>query len=147
MADYQGVLADLRERIAKLDSERKELETAVAAIQRIVGSSFVPVPPMPQVARSPQASYNASPATETARVSFRGLTMPQALARHYDTVNAPQTVRQIVEALRVGGFAAGQNLRGHVYNTLHRLQAPNGPYVHGENGVWSRQADSLRAAG
>lgn len=133
MADYPGVLADLRGRIALIDQERKELEIAIAAIERISGAYG---------ANSAGTQRLLLPTIEsTATVggsngSFRGMRMPEAIYKHFLAAREPQTVRQIVEALRAGGFEGNQNLRGHVYNTLHRLQAPNGPYIHGENGQW-----------
>lgn len=112
MADYVGVLADLRARMTALQQELAELDTAIGAIERLA-----------------KRVVDASAGTPKAQADVRGLgprafaslTMPQAIEKYMKAVQQPQTIRQIQDGLLAGGMKAGKNMRGHVYNTLHRL--------------------------
>lgn len=139
MADYQGVLADLRGRLAVVEVERSELTTAIAAIGRI------------EPRRTMGVAIGA-PGTAHAGLSrqpFRGLTMPRAIAEYFQVCSEPQTIREIMDGLVAGGFKkVGKNFRGHVYNTMHRLSSgDSAPYRHEADGKWSAQAWSHRAPG
>lgn len=140
MADYKGVLADLRARRSAIEKERVDLDAAIAAIERLASST-----PNGAAGLRPQDSHVVSPR------AFVGLTMPQALAKHFTLVNQPQTTRQIMDALKAGGMKSKGSLRGHVYNTLHRLSQDNGPFRHEPDSRWSlrewKNAESATADG
>lgn len=124
MADYKGVLTELRARRAAIDKERVDLDTAIAAIERLANVVInIPLGTLSVRGVSPRA--------------FVGLTMPQAITKHFTLVNEPQTTRQIMDALKAGGMKSKGSLRGHVYNTLHRLSQDDGPFRHESDNRWS----------
>ena len=125
MADYKGVLADLRVRRAAIEKERADLETVIAAVERLASSTNS------TAGRVAQETHGIP-----SRV-FVGLTMPQAIAKYFTLVNQPQTTRQIMDALKAGSMKSKGSLRGHVYNTLHRLSQDNGPFRHEPDSRWS----------
>lgn len=139
MADYTGVLADLKARRDALNRERAELETVIGGIERILA------------AREPhQASSEAAPRRPAKAGSLSGLTMPQVITQLLQNAAEPQTTRQLVENVKGSGIKVGTNVRGHVYNTLHRLSQDDGPFQRLNDGRWSirqqERADLLRAA-
>lgn len=127
MADYKGVLADLRARRTAIEKERVDLDTAIAAVERLASSTVNSV--------AGQAVHDTMPGISSR--AFVGLTMPQALAKYFTLVNQPQTTRQIMDALKAGGMKSKGSLRGHVYNTLHRLSQSDGPFRHEPDSRWS----------
>ena len=123
MADYEGVLADLKARRAALDRERSELDPVIAGLERLV-----------------TAASNGRPSQQTPTVpprAFAGLTMPQAVTKCLKLAQQPQSKRQIQDALMAGGVKAGKSFGAHVYNTLHRLSGPDGPFRREPDGRWS----------
>ena len=126
MADYEGVLADLKARRAALDQERAALETAIGAIERLLLSA----------GQATRLGVQADIRTVSPR-AFVGLTMPQAITKYLRQVQEPQTKRQLKEGLRSGGMRMGANAGAHIYNTLHRLSQGEGPYRHENDGRWS----------
>ena len=128
MADYEGVLADLKMRRAALDRERAALETAIGAIEQLMSSAA------PATTRQ---EMRADTRPITPRTFTGGLTMPQAITKYLKIAQAPQTKGQIREALRSGGMRMGPNSGAHIYNTLHRLSQGEGPYRHESDGRWS----------
>ena len=127
MSDYKGVLADLKARRAAIDKERADLDTAIAAIERLANSTGDTTAGRTET----HEALNVSPR------AFVGLTMPQALTKYFTLVNQPQTTRQAMDALRIGGMTSKGSLRGHVYNTLHRLSQDDGPFRHEPDSRWS----------
>lgn len=125
MADYQGVLADLKKKRAALEQERTQLDVAIAAIERLLASANQAGRTLPTEVRS------ISPR------AFAGLTMPQAIVKYLKQVQEPQTKMQIKEALKAGGMRLSQNYGAHIYNTLHRLSKPNGLFRRESDGRWS----------
>ena len=126
MADYKGVLADLRARRTAIEKERVDLETAIAAVERLVSS-----------AANSNAARGVQDASSISSRAFAGLTMPQALTKYFTLASQPQTTRQIMDALKAGGMKSKGSLRGHVYNTLHRLSQDGGPFRHEPDSRWS----------
>lgn len=122
MADYEGVLADLKARRTALDRERSDLETVIAGIERLVSTSGGQTRHQPAV--SPRA--------------FSSLTMPDALKKCLKLAQQqPQTKRQIQDTLKAGGTKVGKSFGAHVYNTLKRLSGPDGPFRREPDGRWS----------
>jgi hypothetical protein len=126
MADYEGVLADLKVRRAALDQERTALETAIGAIERLLLSA----------GQATRQGVQADIRTVSPR-AFIGLTMPQAITKYLKQVREPQAKSQIRDALRSGGMRMGPNVGAHIYNTLHRLSQGDGPYRRESDGRWS----------
>ena len=133
MADYKGVLDDLQARRVVLDRERSELETAIVALTRLAGAA--------------QPSSVDSSDQAVRPKMFARMTMPKAIATYFNglTTREPQTTRQIMEALVAGGRKKTGSLRGHVYNTMHRLsQQESGLYRREPDGRWSLRAWAVR---
>lgn len=128
MADYVGVLADLKAKRTALDEERAELETLIQGVERLVARIGIPMP-----------TIGASVLVTPVRRAWGRLTMPQAVKAHFNTIvtRELQTTKQVVESVRAGGIKGGANLRGHVYNTLERLSKDDGPFVKHPDGRWS----------
>jgi len=126
MADYKGVLVDLRARKAAIEKERIDLETAIAAIERLASSA------------SNSGGADSVSSGIPAR-TFTNMTMPQAIEKYFNrlSVREPQTTRQLMDALRAGGLKSKGDIRAHVYNTMHRLSQDGGPYRHEPDGRWS----------
>jgi hypothetical protein len=123
MADYEGVLADLKARRTALDREKSELETMITGIERLISTS----------------SGQARQPTAVSPRAFSGsLTMPDALTKCLKLAQQqPQTKRQIQDTLKVGGMKAGKSFGAHVYNTLKRLSGPDGRFRRESDGRWS----------
>ncbi len=70
------------------------------------------------------------------------LNMPAAIKLHFQMLpaHAWQTTREVQDGVIALGKKGGKSLRGHVYNTLHRLSQPDGPFVRGERGTWALRA-------
>jgi hypothetical protein len=127
MADYAGVLADLKTKLAALDREREGLEAAIAAIERLPGLAGA-------------ASQQSTVGTRTVSPrAFTNMTMPQAITKALKCAGEPQAKSQIKETLRAGG-RSGKNIGTHIYNTLHRLSKEDGPFRREPDGRWSLRA-------
>jgi hypothetical protein len=126
MADYAGVLADLKTRRAALSQELSELDDVIKGIERLVAKTVGGTPATPT-------------ASKVTRTPLPQLTMPIAVELFFRTYakHERQTTRQVMEAVKAQGIKARKTLRGHVYNTLDRLSKDNGPYVHHSDGRWS----------
>ena len=118
MADYDGVLVDLKSKLAALDKERTELVNVIAGLERLASGG-----PRKQVVVSSR--------------TFSGLSMPQALAKCFKIAQQPQTKRQLQDVLRSGGMRAGKSFGAHVYNTLKRLSTTDGLFRRESDGRWS----------
>lgn len=130
MADYIGVLADLRARRSDIERERVELDTAIAAIERLAA--------LAGVASAPEATKARDESRAAHPLPFRGMTMPQAVVKHFQAIGAGEspTTREVIDAVTKGGIPTKSSIRGHVYNTLHRLSQPDGPLQRRGEGRW-----------
>lgn len=123
MADYEGVLADLKARRTVLDRERSELETVIAGIERLISTS---------------SGQTRQPTAVSPRAFSGSLSMPEALTKCLKLAQQqPQTKRQIQDILKAGGMKAGKSFGAHVYNTLKRLSGPDGRFRRESDGRWS----------
>lgn len=129
-------MADLRARRAAIEKERVDLDTAIAAVERLASSTVNST-----AGRGVQDTHGISSR------AFVGLTMPQAISKYFTLVSQPQTTRQVMDALKAGGMKSKGSLRGHVYNTLHRLSQEDGPFRHEPDSRWSlREWKSVESA-
>jgi hypothetical protein len=133
MADYKGVLADLKARRTAIEKECADLDTAIAAVERLANLSAFTA--------SVAAAKQTLPDLRLGQATFSGLRMPQAITNYLTMVRQPQTTRQVIDALKSGGVKDSGSLRGHVYNTLHRLSQEGGPFKHNADGRWSLRED------
>ena len=134
MADYEGVLSDLKARRAALDQERETLETAITALERL-----------------PPVTGDDENHTPVARRAFGRMNLPEALTKYATIVQSSATTSQIADALRAGGMRAkAKSFNNQVYNILRRLSDAGGPWQRESNGRWSqrqpKQAEGPRAA-
>ena len=86
MDSVDEVLGGLREQQAKLAHELARVERAIAALEGSLDGSAM------------------ARAAEPAPPPYATLTLYQAAVHHLRSVNAPQTARQIADALQAGGF-------------------------------------------
>jgi hypothetical protein len=124
MADYEGVLSDLKAKRAALETERATLDGVIAGLERLVPSS------------NGKSRESALVEARVPARSFSGLSMPQAVAKCLKLAQQPQTKRQLVELLKAGGVRTHQHLGTHVYNTLHRLSKSDGMFRRESDGRW-----------
>jgi hypothetical protein len=120
MADYAGVLSDLKAKRAALDVERATLDGVIAGLERLL----------------PTANGRGSMEIEVPSRAFSGLSMPQAVAKCLKLAEQPQTKRQLVKMLEAGGMRSHQHLATHVYNTLHRLSKAGKLFRRESDGRW-----------
>ena len=131
MADYEGVLTDLKAKRSTLDQERERLNTAIVAIESLVVSAGREEP---RPAISPR--------------TFAGLNMPQALVKYAKVAQQPQTTSQVAGALRIGGMrASAKSFQNQVYNILRRLSDSGGPWQRESDGRWIPRVGSVAQAG
>lgn len=135
MADYKGVLADLRAKLATLDHERADLTIAIAAIERLV----VTAPSSDHVTKIQAAVVGLSPR------AFVSMTMPEAITKALKMLQQPQTTSQIKDILRAGGTKVGKSFNPHVYNTLKRLSDANGTIRRESDGRWGLREKPAQA--
>lgn len=127
MADYKGVLDELKLRRLALDAERANLDKAITAIEALI----------PTVNQSSRSVFGTTQVPGVTPRAFAGLTMPQAIEKCLRLAQQPQTKRQIQDALRAGGMrASAKSFSAHVYNTLHRLSKDGGPFRRESDGRW-----------
>lgn len=119
MVEYEGFIIELKAKRTALDRDRAELDTAIAAIERLV----------PAVRDEPRG---------VGLRAFAGLTMPQALAKYAKVSRQTQTTSQVAGALRAGGMpASAKSFKNQVYNLLRRLSVSGGPWQRESDGRWS----------
>lgn len=130
MVDYTGVLADLKAQRASLQQEQEELDSAIAAIERLQ-RRHVTVPGITAAKVAPNVSAPAKGA-------FAGMTMPQKIEAYFVALQRPVlTTRQVIEGLKAADVPDNGSLRGHVYNTLHRLSQIGGPFERHPDRRWT----------
>jgi hypothetical protein len=126
MADYIGVLNDLRGRRAALRKELEELDTAIGALERLAGANR----------NGHQPATVSSRAAVAAVPSLRGLTLANAVVAYMTAIGQPQTTRQVVEGLKAAGVnASAPSFDTQVYNALNRMTGESGQ-VSREGGLW-----------
>jgi hypothetical protein len=137
MVDYEEFLAGLRRRRDELEKEYADVDAAITAVERLAGVRPSVTPKKPVYITVP---------TKIGAETFANLTMPQAIQKFFSMVTEPQTTRQVIDGLIAGGMKVKGNVRGHVYNTLHRLSQDGGPFVHQADARWSLREWSNPAA-
>jgi hypothetical protein len=86
--DYEAVLADLILR-------RDALDAGIAAVRKIIASGITQSKP---IAHQGNGSVHRQPA------DFSELTIVDGAILYLRSINKPQTVKEIAEALRLGGY-------------------------------------------
>lgn len=107
--DYRAVLADLRARRLKLD-------TAISAIEGILGDTQSPIPANETLFSETRIdSANAAP-----NGAYSQMTIAGAAIHYLKQTGKPQTTVAIVSALKRGGISShSKNLYRTLYNTLN----------------------------
>jgi hypothetical protein len=119
MADYRGVLADLRAKRGALAGELEQLDAAIAALEKIVQR------------QSPTLVMPAGPVgpPKPTLPSYEGMTLPRAVQAHMQFVDKPQTTRQVIDGVRAGGMDSdAPSFDTQVYNVLNRNSDEGGLY-------------------
>ena len=111
MADYFGVLTDLKTQRKALLDEADDLEGVINGLERLV------------------AKESASKPALERPLTFQGMNLAQAVRAYVESVNRPQTTREVAEALKAGGVpSAAKTFANQVYNILHNGVGPDGHY-------------------
>lgn len=139
MADYAGVLRELRAKKEALGAELRQLETVIGGLEKLTGAT--PRPPAstaaPVTITDTQGSYPKG--------AFDGLSMPQALMKILADRGEPMSKLQLKTIIVGSGMHAGTNIGSHIYNTLHRLSQGDGVIRREPNGMWSLREWALKA--
>lgn len=109
--DYTAVLADL-------EQKRDGLDRAIAAIREIVatGGGLSGGPPNGTPGK-PAAAKEMRPD------AFFNMKAPEAVRTYLGMVKRPQTVREIADALQLGGFiTSAKDLYNNLYTAILRMQ-------------------------
>ena len=130
---YMGVLADLERR-------RSELDSAIAVLLRVAAEAGVDMPPPTSGGSAPTAPSGGGGGggrpTQMRDDAFFGMKAPQAIKTYLGIAKQPQTVPQIVDALKRGGYLSKSlDLYNSVYTTLGRLDE-KGEAVKLPDGRW-----------
>jgi hypothetical protein len=143
MVDYVGVLVDLKERRGTLAEEIRELDALIEGVERMV-SRFSRSPQQVRLITDNEPILGQNRVRDLAK-----LTMPEAIRFTFESLPAPTwlTTRQVQDAVAAGGIKGGKNMRGHVYNTLHRLSQGNGPFRRNSEGRWALRSWNLGGEG
>jgi hypothetical protein len=113
--DYQTVLADLR-------AKRDELNTAIAAIERLTGISSS------QSAAAPNSNNALS--AEVRPDSFFGLSIPDGARKFLKMSKAPKSSKEIADALDKGGLThSSADFVNTVGSILNRADKNGGDIV------------------
>ena len=134
MVDYASVLVDLKVRRGVLAEETRELDALIEGVERMVS----------RFSRSPMQARLIDEPIKVATQARQSppKSMPEAIKAHFEALPAStwQTTRQVQEAVAAQGIKGGKNLRGHVYNTLHRLSQEGGIFQRTREGRWGFRA-------
>ena len=133
VADYKGVLVDLKSRRAAIDEEAKGLDRAILALENLVTVDERPV-------QTAQAIDHTQESPRVSRRAFSSLTMPQAIEKCLKLTGHSVMKRQIQDTLRAGGVRASKSFSAHVYNTLKRLSKNGGQFRREPDGTWGLSA-------
>ena len=111
--DYAAVRTDLIARRDELDIRRKELDAAIAAVEKIIVSGIA----HSLQAQTPSSAPQAKPDERQPDLSlvsprppaspdeiFKGMTIAEAAVMYLQSVQKSQTAREIAEALKRGGY-------------------------------------------
>ena len=121
MADYEGVLNDLRLKRAKVQRELEMLESASSNLEELVSPVNTVQTERPQV--GPRA--------------FARMTSRQAAEQFLRLVGKPQTTREVFEGVRDGGFRRGKPA---LYNTMLRYSRGGDSVFVRRDGQWFLRA-------
>lgn len=118
--NYDAVLEDLR-------AKRDELNTAIAAIERIArGGASGPAANGETASGTPQNSGMEEPAAEPKHVredSFFGLSATAAARKYLNMVKRPVVTQDLVDALKQGGLLTNaKNFYSNLYTSLKRSE-------------------------
>jgi hypothetical protein len=127
---YVAVLADLERR-------RDELDRTIASIRLIIGQAANP----PESGGAPGGGGGGGGGRGEPRElrsdMFFNMKAPEAVRTYMGFIKRPQTIRQIVDALKAGGFISGaKDLYNNLYTAILRMEE-NGIVVkvHGKWGL------------
>jgi len=129
--EYTLVLRDLRQRKARLEAEVTKLETAISAIESLVG-------PLTAVSGT-EIESGIKPIEEGQSTPligpYTGKTIIAASTDFLRTAGKPQHISNILDALKRGGLHTNsKNLYRTVYNTLNTNLEKELSRTHG--GLW-----------
>lgn len=116
--DPRAVLRDLK-------SQRDELDTVITYFERLVRGVQAVSSPAPR-REAPRGlnttSDDQTPAVTPPKDAFEGMSNPEAVKAYLRMAGQPQTPKQIVNALKMGGTESeAEKFYSTIYTTLRRL--------------------------
>lgn len=119
VADYKGVISDLRMKRNALEHEMKRLDDIISELERMTGKAAL------------QSSLTAS-----AR-PFRGETLKASIEAVLDSGREFLAIKDVIARLEQGGLESkAKRLYPSVYSTLFRMSEDDGPVVKSKDGKW-----------
>ena len=114
--DYTAVIEDL-------ERQRDELDQAIAVMRRLAGAPATsPTPSGPSGGHVKHAPKTTIP-TEIRSDTFFGMKAPEAITRYLTISKGPRQVKDIVSALKTGGFVSGaKDLYNNLYTAIQRME-------------------------
>lgn len=113
--DYTAVLADL-------ERKRDELDRAIAAIRQFTGQGGGS-PDGGAPGGGGNAGGGRGEGRELRSDAFFNMKAPEAVRAYLGHVKRPQTVREMVEALKAGGFISrAKDLYNNLYTAILRME-------------------------
>lgn len=120
MADYKGVISELRMKRQGLQNEIARLDDVISALEQIS-----------------QTGQTTSASASTSKL-FKGVTLIFAVQKVLElAAGEPLHIKDVIERLESGGFESrARRFYPSVYSTLYRLAEDNGAVVKTKDGRW-----------
>jgi hypothetical protein len=119
VADYKGVIGDLRMKRDALAHEMARLDDIIQELERMSGK--LPFQGAMSVSDRP----------------FRGQTLKASIEAVLDSANEFLSIKDVINRLMAGGLESkAKRLYPSVYSTLFRMGEDDGPVVKSKEGKW-----------
>lgn len=122
---YEAVLADLLDERQKIDLSRQRLDLLIEGLQERIHNINGFIPAATILVTSPQNLSSSA---------YVGMAIHEAVEKYLASAEAPQTVRQILDALVEGG-QSDINYNA-VYTAMWRRVSPKGRFIKVDDSLW-----------
>lgn len=133
--DPSEVLRQLQAERNKILAELKELDAAIAYFKRRASPKRTAIGKI-LTGQQPEHEIESSLAVLPEPDAFVGMSNPEAVKAYLRMAGRPQTPKQVVEALKMGGTESeAEKFYSTIYTTLRRLKE-NGEVRQAGDGEW-----------